>query len=156
MPQHSILDSRFMQGSRIECQLTFERFCIFSLFLVLHYASTSFAFVVTASLVCYLSLFLRVRCTLQPAEKKKRFVNVFSWDDCSLTLWSIRPNVFVSSTQKRALSHRFLLTTAIFPPFFIMLTNTVQVKLMLKRCYNPHIKDTETTKFPNLPSLLSP
>ena len=24
----SILDSRFMQGSRIECQLTFERYCI--------------------------------------------------------------------------------------------------------------------------------
>ena len=23
----SILDSRFMQGSRIECQLTFERYC---------------------------------------------------------------------------------------------------------------------------------
>ena len=24
----SILDSRFMQGSRIECQLTFERYCM--------------------------------------------------------------------------------------------------------------------------------
>ena len=27
----SILDSRFMQGSRIECQLTFERYCNFYL-----------------------------------------------------------------------------------------------------------------------------
>ena len=26
----SILDSRFMQGSRIECQLTFERYCIYT------------------------------------------------------------------------------------------------------------------------------
>ena len=26
----SILDSRFMQGSRIECQLTFERYCMYT------------------------------------------------------------------------------------------------------------------------------
>ena len=28
----SILDSRFMQGSRIECQRTFERYCSFGIF----------------------------------------------------------------------------------------------------------------------------